>query len=131
MVDDNEFNIISVRLLLQDKYDLEIDTATNGEIAVNMYDERLKRDCWCPNRVYKVIIMDIGMPVMNGIEAATRITELQSGVENGETLTNIVALTSFTNEKVRKDCITAGMKEVYNKPLQSDTLKELMDKYFP
>lgn len=46
IVDDNEFNIMSARLLLDD-YSIQIDTAPNGEIAVRKFDESLSKQCGC------------------------------------------------------------------------------------
>lgn len=45
-------------------------------------------------------------------------------------LTHIVALTSYTNEKVKADCFAAGIKRVINKPLKYKTLHYVMWKHY-
>lgn len=39
-------------------------------MAVDMYTKKLAKTCNCPFRTYKLIIMDIGMPVMDGKQAS-------------------------------------------------------------
>ena len=76
VVDDMEFNIIPVRFLLKQNYGLEIDDACNGKIAFEMFEEKFNKPCGCVNRAYRLIFMDIGMPVMNGIESSKKILKL-------------------------------------------------------
>ena len=47
-----------------------IDEAVNGKIALDMYKERFEKKCGCSDRTYKLIIMDLQMPVMGGLEAS-------------------------------------------------------------
>ena len=61
------------------------------------------------------------MPEMDGKEASKRIlSHVQKAIQDGEEeeLTHIVALTSFTNEKNIEECLSIGIKKVYNKPLK-------------
>ena len=64
------FNIQAISMQLEVYWDLEVDTASNGEIAVQMFKTGFEKTCGCKNRHYRLIWMDIEMPVMNGIEAA-------------------------------------------------------------
>jgi response regulator RpfG family c-di-GMP phosphodiesterase len=45
-------------------------------------------------------------------------------------LTHIVALTSYTNEKIKQECFAAGIKKVINKPLKYKTLHAVMWKHY-
>lgn len=73
------------------------------------------------------------MPNMDGFEASKRILDLQNQYainDREQNYTKIVFLTSFTNQNLKKDANTTGVMDVYNKPLQSDQLREIMNKYF-
>ena len=67
-----------------------ISEAQNGKIAVQMFKEALEN-----GNPYKLVLMDIQMPVMDGLEAAKQITRMKKDV-------NIVALTSYTGADVKK-----------------------------
>ena len=67
-----------------------ISEAQNGKIAVQMFKEALEN-----GNPYKLVLMDIQMPVMDGLEAAKQITRMKKDV-------NIVALTSYTGADIKK-----------------------------
>ena len=131
IVDDTEFNIIPIKSMLVSIYKVPVETANNGKIAVDMYKEAVNRECRCEQRAYKLIIMDLGMPVMGGEEATIEILKLMPKPQLGEEeLTHIVACTSFTNEKTWENCLKIGMKKVYTKPLKLHHLEEIMQSNF-
>jgi CheY-like chemotaxis protein len=70
IVDDNLFNIMPIKSLTEEEFKVFPETAINGQIAVDLYKEGYKKVCKCKNRAFKLIIMDIQMPVMNGIQAS-------------------------------------------------------------
>ena len=45
-------------------------------------------------------------------------------------MTYIVALTSYTNSKIKQECMEAGIKKVINKPITLHTLNEIMWEYY-
>ena len=59
VVDDTDFNIIPVRMLLQENYEIECDDACNGAVAVQMYKDALEKTCGCIDRAYRLIFMDL------------------------------------------------------------------------
>ena len=71
-----EFNIIPVRFLIKHNYHLDIDDAPDGKVALEKFEQGLSKPCGCINRAYRLIFMDIGMPVMDGIESSKRILKL-------------------------------------------------------
>ena len=59
VVDDTEFNIMAVRCLVKDHFDIDVDEAKNGKIALEMYKKGFDKKCKCPDRAYKLIFMDL------------------------------------------------------------------------
>ena len=53
-------------LIFQKKYSYDVYTASSGQIAINMIQHRVNKECKCDNRVFKIVFMDIQMPQMDG-----------------------------------------------------------------
>ncbi len=87
----------------------KVDVAENGQRAV---EEFLKGS-------YDLVLLDVQMPVMDGVEAARRIREYNSKVP-------IVALTAHALDEDRKKCMDAGMVGFLSKPINSDALLSLI-----
>ena len=116
LVEDVSFNIKWTIMLLS-RYDYDIDYAENGEIAVAMAKQKR----------YDLILMDIDMPIMNGIEATRLIKSYEK--EAGIPYTPIVALTSHDQEGEREEILAQGLDEHLGKPLKLSELEDLFDKY--
>ena len=93
VVDDTPFNILAVKNMVKLYFKMEVEEAINGQIALDMFKEGYSKECKCSIRAYRLIFMDVQMPIMGGIESAKEIMS----VVGEENLTTIVALTSFTN----------------------------------
>lgn len=74
-------------------------------------------------RQFGLILMDVNMPVMNGLEATVRIRELEAG---SKTRTPIVALTASVSPEERDACLVAGMDGHAAKPVTLDSLAAAM-----
>lgn len=72
LVDDSEFNLEILAAMLN-QVGIKVETATNGEEAIQMYIDNLQREC-C-NVYYRVVFMDIQMPVLDGHKASIGIRE--------------------------------------------------------
>ena len=107
LVEDNKINQ-KLALVLLRKLGYSIDVAENGLEAVNAVR---KTD-------YDLILMDMQMPVMGGIEATQQIRSLQGT----KALVPIIALTANAMESDFEACRTAGMNEVLTKPIHLDSL---------
>ena len=57
---------------------IEIDEAMNGEEAVQLFEKNITKECQNPlcMRAYKLILMDIGMPIKDGYEASREIIQI-------------------------------------------------------
>ncbi len=115
LVEDNRFNQRVVRLQLSE-FDIEVDVAANGELAVAAVRDR----------DYALVLMDCEMPVMNGYEAAVAIRELEAG---GKRRTPIVALTASTRASDRARCLASGMDDYLAKPVDTRRLFEALSKW--
>jgi CheY-like chemotaxis protein len=95
--------------LLQDE-GFDVTTAENGQLAVAELDQRR----------FDLVLMDVDMPVMDGLTATREIRERERA---RGTRTRIVALTSNPN---REQCLAAGMDAFLAKPLRLGALRELL-----
>jgi len=91
--------------------DYEVIEASNGAEVVEAY-KKYKPD---------VVIMDIVMPIMDGISATKKIKEIDPDAK-------IVALTAFAVSK-GKDMLNAGAVELLEKPFTKTKIKEIIEKY--
>ena len=62
--------------MIKDNFMLDIEEAPNGKIGYEMFKEGFDKPCGCENRAYKLVFMDLQMPIMDGIESATLIKAL-------------------------------------------------------
>ncbi|KAK6823562.1 hypothetical protein PG987_013819 [Apiospora arundinis] len=77
-----------------------------------------------PTKRFDFILMDISMPIMNGIDATRRIREFEN--ERQLPCTNIIALTGLASLDVQRDAKSAGIDMFLPKPVRFAELKELL-----
>jgi PAS domain S-box-containing protein len=119
LVDDVYINREVVMSILEDT-NLSIDCAVNGLEAVSMFKEN-------PDK-YSLIFMDIHMPEMNGFEACREIRSINSIESNN---IPIIAMTANVFREDIEDCIVAGMNEHIGKPINSEEMFNILEKYLP
>ena len=109
LVEDNQVNQkVALKLLERRGYHAQL--AENGEIALaSVARER-----------FAVILMDMQMPVMDGIEATRAIRSLEA--REGLPRTPIIAMTANAMEGDRERCLEAGMDDYISKPIRADQL---------
>ena len=113
-----EDNILNQRIVLFSlkKYNHEVTIANNGLEAVEKFNES----------EFDVILMDIMMPVMDGLEATVKIREVEI-MKHSERRTPIIALTANTMDNDRDKCISYGMDEFMAKPFDIEKLNSIFD----
>jgi len=112
VVEDNPMNAGPLRdFLLANGFEVEL--ATNGLEALQAADKAL----------YDLVLMDVQMPVMDGLEATRQLRERPAYAR-----TPIVALTSFAMTGDRERCLAAGMTEYLSKPFKFRVLGQLLQK---
>ncbi|PIA45560.1 hypothetical protein AQUCO_01600038v1 [Aquilegia coerulea] len=113
VVDDNKImRNIEVKLLT--KLGVEACEVYNGKEAVDLLRDENEFD---------LILMDLNMPVMNGLEATRLLREM--GVT-----TRIIGLSSQASEYVREVFMEAGVDDFVEKPLSHTKLASILTKYF-
>lgn len=113
LVEDNIINQKIVILSLN-KLVNKIDVAGNGKEALDMFG----------TKKYDIILMDIQMPVMDGITATKKIREIESTSSNH---IPIIAITANALAGDRDNCLAAGVSDYISKPFQVDTLVRKME----
>ena len=111
IAEDNVVNQMVIKTMLA-PLNADIRLADNGRIAVEMYRERRP----------SLVIMDVSMPEMDGLEAARRIRAFE--MKDGTVTTPIIAATAHVMEEDRRRCLDAGMNTVITKPVQQKTLHD-------
>ena len=110
LVEDTPFNqLLAIDLLKKYIVGVETDVAENGLIAI----EKIKE------KKYDLVLMDVKMPVMNGIDATQKIRSME-----GEYFRNlpIVGLTANAIPQQIALCLESGMDECITKPIDADEL---------
>jgi signal transduction histidine kinase/CheY-like chemotaxis protein/HPt (histidine-containing phosphotransfer) domain-containing protein len=115
VADDNAMNLKVARAMLA-PYGFQVDTVGDGCEAVQA--ARLLP--------YDLVLMDLDMPEMDGIEAAR---EIRRGGPNRHT--PILALTASALSSTREICLAAGMDGFITKPLRAEQLEEALAPFLP
>jgi CheY-like chemotaxis protein len=113
LVEDNLINQRIVILSIQ-KLVKHIEVANNGQEAVDKFNAT-KHD---------IILMDIQMPIMDGIQATKKIREIE--VDKRIIPTPIIAITANALAGDREHCLASGMDEYISKPFQVEVLVNKM-----
>jgi PAS domain S-box-containing protein len=94
------------------------DFADNGQIGYNKF----------LSNHYDLIVMDIQMPVMNGLDTTRAIRLIENERNAGHT--KIIALTANVTEGYRQACIEAGMDDFICKPFRFDDFAKTISKHY-
>lgn len=117
LVEDNAINMEIAHAILEEEH-LNITEAKNGKEALEIFQNSKLNE-------YDVIIMDVMMPVMDGLEATKAIRMLER--EDAKRVP-IIAMTANAFEEDRKACLDAGMDEHIGKPIDIPLLKRTITK---
>lgn len=120
VVEDNGLNMEIARSLLEE-CGLLVDGAENGLEAVRIFSE-------APDYYYYAVLMDIRMPVMDGLEASRRIRKLDKADASS---VPILAMTANAFDEDRVQACEAGMNGYIIKPLDIQSLLEELRKIPP
>ncbi len=106
LVEDHFLNQIATKNVLHTwSSDLTVDIAENGLVAVEKFKAH----------EYDLVLMDIQMPVMNGLAACKKIREISA--------VPIIALSAYASDQEADKCIRAGFNDYLAKPFKPEELK--------
>lgn len=110
IAEDNDSNFILMTYILKKYY--QFDRAKNGQEAIDMVEKGN----------YDLVLMDIKMPVMDGLEATKQIKEKHPDLP-------VIALTANAFDSDRQLAIEAGCDEFLPKPISSDVCIKTISKF--
>ena len=120
VIDDDMIYQFAVKLnLKQHKLAEEVITFDNGEMAKNYFEE----NCADEEKLPDVILLDINMPIMDGMECARRVRALP---DPEKARTPMVAITGNAKNYSTEDFKEAGFNDILIKPLNFDALVALV-----
>lgn len=118
LAEDNEINrIVVIEILKANGH--AVDFVENGCDAVTAWERGN----------YALILMDIQMPGMDGLEATRQIRKKET--QNQAAPVRIVAVTANAYESDRQDCLAAGMDGYISKPFTDDQFGDMLDRWLP
>lgn len=113
LVEDNEVNR-EIALAMLERLGLVVDAAADGAQAVALAQAHR----------YALVLMDVQMPVLDGLAATRAIRALPGGA-----LVPVVALTANASDEDRRACAAAGMDDVLPKPMDVQELHRTLLKW--
>ncbi|MEL6253885.1 MAG: ATP-binding protein [Bacteroidota bacterium] len=116
LVEDNRVNVMVGKKYLK-KWDIEVEVAENGQIAVDLISANN----------YDLILMDLNMPVMDGLSATENIRKIE-----GKYFSElpIIALTADVSENVKENILQSGMNDYLTKPFDPEDLFRSLSSHY-
>ena len=114
VAEDDDSNFKLIKAIIGKKCDIQ--WAKNGEEIVSLFQQYGKEA--------KAILMDIKMPLMNGLEATKIIRQENTAIP-------IIMQTAYAFSSDKENAMKAGATEVLVKPITLSVLRGTLTKYFP
>ncbi|MCD6202677.1 MAG: PAS domain S-box protein [Bacteroidales bacterium] len=112
VAEDEELNFLLLKGLLA-KYGAHLVRACNGQEAIDLYHQNLDT---------KLVLMDIRMPVMDGLEATEKLKKIRPDLP-------VIAVTAYSRQEDKTKAFQAGCDEFLTKPVDRDKLNEAIGKF--
>jgi CheY-like chemotaxis protein len=114
VVEDNTVNLMLLRRVLE-RAGCEVRAAGNGNEALQQIESGPPLD---------LILMDVQMPLMSGLEATREIRRRESGRR-----TPVVALTASATQEDRQRCLDSGMDDFLAKPIEMPAMARSLERW--
>lgn len=118
LVENDDMNIKFVKIVL-DRLGHTTDIAINGLKGVEFFK----------NNKYDLVLMDLEMPELNGLDATKIIRSIELE-RNDSKPVKIIAVTAYAMETDRQSCFDAGMNDFLAKPFLLEELSGIIQKHF-
>jgi len=113
VADDSPNNMLMIGHYLE-PYPCVLDLAENGQVCVEYFK----------TGIYDLVLIDLQMPVMDGLEAVSQIRAFEN--EQACSPTTIVAISADNDEKVRQASINAGFNDFMTKPISEQCIRDII-----
>lgn len=114
LIEDHPLNRIVAKMMFE-KLGCSLEMAEDGKTGMEMYKQR----------DYDMIITDIGLPDIDGIQVIKTIRKQEKKQEH----IPIIALTAHVLEEDKNNCLEAGADDVLTKPISIEELKKVLKKW--
>ena len=129
VVDDEEFNVMASQKMMK-KLGYGSDAAYNGEECINLVKEKQKSNCKCNRNYYKIIFLDIVMPVLDGIKTAKKIQSMIDNKEINDNTKIIFISGNIDGDELKQSLLKINcVKECLQKPVRIDKYQKILEKY--
>jgi PAS domain S-box-containing protein len=115
VAEDNAVNQMVIRAMLE-KFGCSVRLAADGYEAIELYEERTP----------DVVLMDVSMPIIDGVQATARIRDLQA--DSGHRVP-IIGVTAHALREDRQKCLDAGMDDYLPKPVRQSALESILRRW--
>jgi PAS domain S-box-containing protein len=115
LVEDHVVNQ-KLAIALLHRWGHQVSVAENGELALQALAQHR----------FDLVLMDMLMPVMGGLEATRRFRQVEQGPR-----TPVIAMTANAMPGDRESCLEAGMDDYISKPIEAQALQRLLSQYTP
>jgi signal transduction histidine kinase/FixJ family two-component response regulator len=116
LVDDNPVNLVVAKLLLLKSWpNAQVASAGSAQEALSMLE----------SEVFDVVLMDMVMPDMDGLEATRRLRQHPNPAVSQVV---VIGLTANSSSRDRERCLQAGMEEMLAKPMDTQHVKDVINR---
>ena len=130
VVDDEEFNVMASQRMLKNLGYLS-DKAYNGQECIDLINEKKNSNCNCGKNYYKIIFLDIVMPVMDGIKTAHKVQEMIDNKEINEEVKIVFISGNIDGAALEKSLLEIKcVKECLQKPVMIAKYQKILEKYY-
>jgi len=130
VVDDEEFNVMASQKMFKNLGYLS-DKAYNGQECIDLIVQKGKSNCKYGRNYYKIIFLDIVMPIMDGIKTAHKVQEMIDNKEINENVKIVFISGNIDGPNLKKSLLEINcVKECLQKPVQITKYQKILEKYY-